>query len=113
MRAWEDACGYKGSSMLLIGEGSFLVDNLTFSGPCFNGLSPKVLILGTLIAPANPTTDVWVRFQSLRRLILTGGNGSAILNGQGAQTWSFGSACRQHMTCDIFATVYIYVKLQV
>ncbi|XP_038885913.1 exopolygalacturonase-like [Benincasa hispida] len=104
MSAWEDACGYNGSSMVLIPEGNFFVDQVTFSGPCFNDISPKVLILGTLIAPTSLADDFWIRFQSLRRFILTGGESSAILDGQGAPTWSSGSACRHRMTCDAFAT---------
>ncbi|KAG6582197.1 hypothetical protein SDJN03_22199, partial [Cucurbita argyrosperma subsp. sororia] len=104
MAAWEEACAFKGDSIFLIPEGTFLVAGVTFSGPCFNNLSPKVLIFATLIAPTKLTTDVWIHFHSLRHLLLTGLDGSAVLNGQGAQTWSFGSACRRRMTCPIFTT---------
>ncbi|XP_022979570.1 exopolygalacturonase-like [Cucurbita maxima] len=104
MSAWEEACAFKGDSIFLIPEGTFLVAGVTFSGPCFNNLSPKVLIFATLIAPTKLTTDVWIHFHSLRHLLLTGFDGSTVLNGQGAQTWSFGSACRHRMTCPIFTT---------
>lgn len=107
MSAWEDACNFKESSIFLIPEGTFFLNEVSFSGPCFNDLSPKVLILGTLVAPTNLTADVWIRFDSLRHLTLTGGNGSAILDGQGAETWSSGSDCRHRLTCDMFTTVSI------
>ncbi|KAL0548413.1 hypothetical protein IC582_012863 [Cucumis melo] len=103
MAAWEDACYNEGESMLLIPEGNYLVDQITLSGPCFSDLSPKVLILGTLIAPTNLTADVWIHFHSLPRLSLTAGHLSTI-DGQGAQTWSSGSACRRALTCPMFAT---------
>ncbi|XP_022138060.1 exopolygalacturonase-like [Momordica charantia] len=106
MVAWEEACAYPGRSVLYVPQGTFFVGETVFSGPCFNDLSPKVLILGTLRAPtALDDADVWIHFKSLHHLDITGGdtNTTAILDGQGAQTWS-NSACRRHFTCDIFAT---------
>lgn len=112
MAAWEDACYHQGGSMLLIPEGNYFVDQVTFSGPCFNDLSPKVLILGTLIAPTNLTADVWIHFDSLRRLSLTAGHLST-LDGRGAQTWSSGSRCRHAMTCAMFAIVSVCVNIAI
>ncbi|KAG7028995.1 Exopolygalacturonase-like 8, partial [Cucurbita argyrosperma subsp. argyrosperma] len=104
MGAWEDACAYRGSSTLLIPEGSFFLAQVLFSGPCFGDLSPKVIILGTLIAPTTLTADVWIYFKSLRHLTITGNVGSGILDGQGAETWLYGFNCRHRLSCGIFTT---------
>lgn len=107
MAAWKDACSDAGSSVFLVPEGTFLVGAVSFSGPCHSNKSPKIEIGGTLKAPislkAFPSSD-WIVFTRLNGINLTGINSMAVLDGQGAQSWSE-ATCRQLMNCPNFPIV--------
>ncbi|XP_054790668.1 exopolygalacturonase-like [Prosopis cineraria] len=101
LAAWEDACSAAGNSVLLIPEGTFLVGPVSFSGPCRNNESPKIEIGGTLKAPSSfnsfQSSD-WIVLRGLNGINLTGINSMAVLDGQGAESWSK-NACHKHKHC--------------
>ncbi|KAK6930232.1 Glycoside hydrolase, family 28 [Dillenia turbinata] len=91
LEAWKAACNHGGDSTFFIPEGTFLVGQIIFDGPCHNEGSPLVLLNGTLRAPSSPEAfndDQWIQFQDLRELHVMGGTGTSLLDGQGQEAWS-------------------------
>ncbi|XP_028788933.1 polygalacturonase-like, partial [Neltuma alba] len=113
LAAWRDACSAAGNSVLLIPEGTFLVGPVSFSGPCHNNQSPKIEIAGTLKAPrSSPAflSSYWIVFRDLIGLNLTGINSMAMLDGQGAESWS-NNACHKHKNCPSRPRSLNFVKV--
>ncbi|OWM88140.1 hypothetical protein CDL15_Pgr016713 [Punica granatum] len=99
--AWEEACSHPGESAVFIPAGTFFVGHLILQGPCHKGESPKVDIQGTLRAPRrfiSSKTMNWIVFRNLRGVNITGKIETAILDGQGEETW--GEICRKHSRCN-------------
>ncbi|XP_027086563.2 exopolygalacturonase-like [Coffea arabica] len=96
LRAWSDACQWKGSSTVLIPGGTYMLHSITFSGPCLGEMT--FFIRGTLKAPTIPAlffTDTWIGFHSVDNLTVTG---SGYLDGQGASAWHYND-CFKNSQC--------------
>lgn len=86
MHAWNDACQSGENARVFIPVGSFLVNTVTFEGPCKG--SVVFFLQGTMKAPTNPSLmdhEKWIVFQSVNQLTVTGGG---VIDGQGSFSWS-------------------------
>ncbi|CDP16134.1 unnamed protein product [Coffea canephora] len=96
LRAWIDACRWKGRSRVLIPGGIYLLHSVTFLGPCLGEMT--FMIKGTLRAPNNPAlffTDTWIGFRYVDNLSVKGGG---YLDGQGASAWPYND-CFKNSQC--------------
>nr|XP_027063117.1 exopolygalacturonase-like [Coffea arabica] len=96
LRAWNDACQWRGRSKVLIPLGNYMLNSVTFVGPC-NG-EMIFVIKGTLRAPTNPAlffTNTWIGFRYVDNLTLEGGG---YLDGQGAAAWPHND-CSKNIGC--------------
>lgn len=96
MRAWEDACQWKGRSRVWIPSGVYMVNSVRFVGPCNGEIAFE--IRGGLKAPVKPSlflTDTWIGFQYVNDLTVEGGG---FLDGQGYYAWKFND-CHQNTNC--------------
>ncbi|XP_061373564.1 exopolygalacturonase-like [Gastrolobium bilobum] len=86
LKAWNDACNWDGNASILIPEGIYMLNPVTFIGPCKGWTIFK--IKGILIAPTDrslyPNLDKWIDFRYINQLRVTGGG---ILDGQGSSAW--------------------------
>ncbi|XP_048134051.1 probable polygalacturonase At1g80170 [Rhodamnia argentea] len=97
--AWQATCGtqFENPTMIVPNNFTFLVHQLTFSGPC-NTKNITFLVLGNNIkAPASPRawTDLdpssWITFGGIDQLHATG---FGTIDGQGSEWWN--QSCRYH-----------------
>ncbi|XP_047940946.1 exopolygalacturonase-like [Salvia hispanica] len=95
VKAWKDACAYKGRSRVWIPNGRFLLSPVSFEGSC-NG-SMAFLLKGTLVAPTDLSsfTDMWIAFRYLSALTVRGGGS---LDGQGHSAWHLND-CKSNPHC--------------
>lgn len=93
--AWLAACGSKGSSMIYVPKGRYLVGSLLFKGPC---KSPDITIQidGTLVAPTGyqhlGQAGNWLSFYGVAGVSIVGG----ALDAKGRHLWdckAAGSNC--------------------
>lgn len=99
MDAWKATCAHQGPAVFLVPEGTFLLGQVTFQGPCFNNHQTRVMIKGTLKAlpdPSSFTSLGWIEFVNLHDLVIKGGG---TLDGQGAQSWSSNN-CKLQKKCS-------------
>ncbi|KAI3504135.1 hypothetical protein L1887_32680 [Cichorium endivia] len=95
-QAWDVACSSTGQFKL--SAGNFLVQPLSFSGPC---KAPVVVVtvIGTLKAPPKNNwinnTDTWLNFQHINNLVITG---PGRFDGQGQSGWW--DSCKETKTCE-------------
>ncbi|CAH1418787.1 unnamed protein product [Lactuca virosa] len=95
-KAWDAACSSTGQFKL--SAGNFVVQPLSFSGPC---KAPTVVVTveGTLLAPPKNkwinNTDTWLNFQHIDNLVITG---PGRFDGQGQSGWW--DSCKQTSTCE-------------
>ncbi|XP_077227971.1 polygalacturonase-like [Tasmannia lanceolata] len=87
LNAWASACGSLTPESIHIPSGKFLINQVTFEGPCKNhGIS--IWIDGTLIAPSNyesiGTSGHWLVFNNVQGVSIYGGT----LDGQGTGLWA-------------------------
>lgn len=91
MAAWKLACSFPGNNATFyVPPGTYNIDPVTFAGPCHDKRSPKVVIRGTLKAPASLGAfqdSNWIVFEDLIGLDLAGEPGNAVLDGQGVSAW--------------------------
>ena len=102
LKAWEEACQWKGNSRVYIPSGTYLLYEVTFEGPC-NG-QMEFTIQGVLKAPSELSmfySDRWIQFQHISGLNV---NGGGTLDGQGAKTWP-SNTCDKKINCPAFPTV--------
>ncbi|PIA61281.1 hypothetical protein AQUCO_00300665v1 [Aquilegia coerulea] len=100
LTAWSDVCDWDGQPTLLIPEGTFFVNPVTFQGPCYNTYPLIVEIAGTLKAPSDIHAfeePSWIVIRKLNNFILTG-NGTGIIDGQGKESWTR-PRCRGKKRC--------------
>ncbi|KAK7401547.1 hypothetical protein VNO78_13111 [Psophocarpus tetragonolobus] len=98
LKAWGDACKWKGSATILIPKGTYMLKSVAFKGPC-NG-SKTFQIKGVLKAPIDPsllTDNTWIQFRYINQLNV---NGGGILDGQGTSTRQ---KCKNN-ACEILFT---------
>ncbi|XP_034685480.1 exopolygalacturonase-like [Vitis riparia] len=84
-RAWNEACHWKGTGVVLIPRGTYMVHPVKFQGPC----SGRTMFLNTgeVLAPTDPAlihADNWIAFQEIDGLRVSGGGS---FNGQGEKVW--------------------------
>lgn len=97
LKAWRDACEYYGRSRVWIPRRTFMLNSVTFEGPC-NG-SIAFLIKGTLKAPTDPRsffTETWIGFKYIDDLTV---KGSGYLDGQGQAAWPYND-CYRNPHCN-------------
>ncbi|GAA0139277.1 hypothetical protein LIER_35057 [Lithospermum erythrorhizon] len=98
-KAFYAACQWinlKGQNVVLIPSGNFMVNHVSFVGPC---KSPIVFSLqGVLKAPSNPAlffSDTWIGFRYINGLVIEGGG---TIDGQGAFAWPYND-CKRNPKC--------------
>lgn len=88
VEAWTAACNSsKRSTTVLVPQGTFLVDSMTFNGPCKNRI--KLRILGNIVAPNNykslSSHQAWIAFYRVNRLSVVG---RGAIDAKGSSYWS-------------------------
>ncbi|KAG5621977.1 hypothetical protein H5410_007195 [Solanum commersonii] len=84
LKAWNQTCQNNGGGTILIPTGIFLLNTLTFNGPCKGPIFFN--INGLLKAPLGKCKDdYWILFQHIDGLTI---NGEGSLDGQGPSAWS-------------------------
>ncbi|KAK9691632.1 hypothetical protein RND81_09G208700 [Saponaria officinalis] len=71
LKAWDDACKWKGNRVLEISKGTYFVSPVILRGPCSGPIGFRNL--GTLKAPMGLRGNYWIEFRYLDRLTLDGG----------------------------------------
>ncbi|XP_047326296.1 exopolygalacturonase-like [Impatiens glandulifera] len=101
MKAWEEACEWKGVSRVLIPHGTYRLNSVVFRGPCNNLM--VVIVKGVLRAPTDPNlffSDHWISFRYLNGLVIKGGGS---LNAEGPSAWSYND-CSRNSQCKTLPT---------
>ncbi|OIS99334.1 PREDICTED: exopolygalacturonase-like [Nicotiana attenuata] len=96
LKAWEDACQWRGRSMVLIPYGTYMLRSVSFEGPCRSLM--RFVIKGVLKAPTSPSlfnTNTWIGFRYINGLVVKGGG---YLDGQGASAWPYND-CSKNPHC--------------
>ncbi|XP_056683000.1 polygalacturonase-like [Spinacia oleracea] len=78
LKAWHDACKWKGRSKLAIYSGTYLVNSVSLSGPCNGPI--EFQNSGILKAPLGLQGNTWIEFRYIHGLTLSGGG---TFDGQG------------------------------
>ncbi|KAF5460093.1 hypothetical protein F2P56_019988 [Juglans regia] len=98
LKAWKEACEWKGRARVLVPQGKiFMVNSIMFEGPC-EGHEMEFVISGTLKAPTDPSkflTENWINFRYIDNLTVSG---SGTLDGQGKVAWPYND-CRKNPHC--------------
>ena len=98
LKAWKEACEWKGRARVWIPEGTFQLSQVSFEGPCKGYMT--FVNRGVLVAPTGPTTDKWIGFKHVNNLSVFGGR----LIGQGATAWHRND-CQNNPNCQQLASV--------
>ncbi|KAL5062046.1 hypothetical protein RYX36_023783 [Vicia faba] len=105
LKAWNDACKWRGKSTILIPKGSYMLHEVIFSGPCNAWMNFQ--IEGTLKAPSDIylfRTDSWISFRYVNKLNVGGGG---TLDGQGAFAWAKND-CQTNRNCRTLPTTMTF-----
>ncbi|KAF3453366.1 hypothetical protein FNV43_RR03806 [Rhamnella rubrinervis] len=99
--AWNQACQTRGSTMVLIPKGTYLLNPIIFEGPCKGrtGFS----IQGTLKASTDKQyfgLGYWINFRYVNDLAI---DGRGSLDGQGPSAWPYNS-CSKASSCRVLPT---------
>ncbi|XP_058760040.1 polygalacturonase-like [Vicia villosa] len=85
LSAWNSACKSNQASTIYVPQGSFLLKQVTFWGPCMNKIDFK--IDGTIVAPSNyvslGSSGYWILFMKVNRVSIYGGT----IDGKGDDYW--------------------------
>ncbi|KAF9622177.1 hypothetical protein IFM89_030035 [Coptis chinensis] len=89
LEAWQAACHSPGSARLVIPEGTFVVSEAMFTGPCTGFIT--VQLIGTIQATTGTQykEPEWLGFEKLTGFLLTGGG---TFDGQGQKVWEHNSS---------------------
>lgn len=101
LKAWSDACRWNGKATVFIPEGTYMLKEVVFSGPCNAWMNFK--IEGLLKAPSDPysfKTDNWINFRYVNKLTVGGGGR---LDGQGSSAWKIND-CKKNSNCRSLPT---------
>nr|XP_012570904.1 exopolygalacturonase-like [Cicer arietinum] len=105
LKAWSDACKAYGKVTMLIPQGTYLLKEVIFSGPC-NGWT-IFKIEGVLKAPIDPysfKSDSWINFRYIKNLMVSG---PGTLDGQGSYAWSLND-CQNNPKCRPLPTTMTF-----
>ncbi|KAK6939253.1 Glycoside hydrolase, family 28 [Dillenia turbinata] len=89
LQAWEAACGDNGDVQIVIPSGTFLLQSLSFEGPC-KASSLEIQMSGNIVAPPDPKSwkncnvENWIQFRNVNGLIV---NASGAIDGKGSGWW--------------------------
>ncbi|KAJ1440046.1 Pectin lyase fold/virulence factor [Sesbania bispinosa] len=85
LRAWSSACKSNGPATIYVPQGSFMLKQVTFWGPCMNEIHFR--IDGTIVAPSDywslGNSGYWILFMKVNGLSIYGGT----LDGRGSAYW--------------------------
>ncbi|KAJ9707753.1 hypothetical protein PVL29_000024 [Vitis rotundifolia] len=100
-RAWNEACRWKGTGVVRIPRGTYMVHPVKFQGPC----SGRTIFLnqGVVLAPTDPAlihADNWIAFQEIDGLRVSGGGS---FHGQGEKVWHLND-CHKNDNCKLLST---------
>ncbi|GAV67145.1 Glyco_hydro_28 domain-containing protein [Cephalotus follicularis] len=99
--AWTQACCSTAAATIYVPRGSFLLQNVTFQGPCTTNSAINIVIDGTLLAPADyrviGNAGTWISFEQVDGVSIHGG----ILDGKGSALWACKAAGK---SCPVGAT---------
>ncbi|GLJ52156.1 hypothetical protein SUGI_1109480 [Cryptomeria japonica] len=90
LQAWNAACSSTGSSVVYVPQMTFLINPVTFEGPCHSD-KITVQVAGKLIAStdnslwSDNSKNYWLQFRNMIGLTVEGGG---ILDGRGASWWT-------------------------
>ncbi|KAL4329388.1 hypothetical protein AHAS_Ahas13G0295100 [Arachis hypogaea] len=103
LKAWSSACKSSAPARIYVPKGSFLLKQISFSGPCRNN-KIEFQIEGTPVAPSNywsiRNSGYWILFRKVNWVSVYGGT----LDGKAAAYWH----CRRAgKTCPAGAGVCI------
>lgn len=104
--AWSRACAYKGTGVVFIPHGKFLVLPLMLAGPG-NGFT-QLQIDGQLLAPSGEsfaTGDYWLAIHRVNNLVV---DGQGLLDGRGPSAWSLTPACTNDVLCSDLPIVSLF-----
>ncbi|XP_027925383.1 polygalacturonase-like [Vigna unguiculata] len=97
IKAWNDACASTNPSKIVIPQGTFLLKQTEFKGPCTAPI--EVQVDGTIQAPQDPNQfdgeAQWIKFTYVNFLTISGGG---TFDGQGAIAWNQND-CAQNKIC--------------
>ncbi|GAA0167614.1 hypothetical protein LIER_22502 [Lithospermum erythrorhizon] len=84
LKAWSLACQSNTGGTVTVPKGTFLVNTVTFQGPCKGPMTFNVN--GILKAPTTPSTgeDHWILFSNVDGLTISG---KGVFDGQGPNAW--------------------------
>lgn len=90
---------------MFIPEGTYMLNEVIFSGPCRGTTNFK--LKGLLKAPIDPYSikKDWINFRYVDNLIVGGGGG--VLDGQGSYAWKTND-CRTNPNCRPLPTVSLF-----
>ncbi|KAL3733392.1 hypothetical protein ACJRO7_022852 [Eucalyptus globulus] len=94
--AWSKACNSRGTAVVLIPSGTYLLGPVRLAGPCNGAI--EFQIKGDLKALNSPQLgiDHWITFRYIEDLTITGGG---VLDGQGAAAWP-SNDCKKNPNCQ-------------
>ncbi|KAK4342219.1 hypothetical protein RND71_038035 [Anisodus tanguticus] len=96
LKAWDDACEWRGNSLVYIPYGTYKLGTVSFEGPCRGFM--RFVIKGVLKAPTHPSlfsTNTWIGFRYINGLVVKGGG---YLDGEGASAWPYND-CSKNPNC--------------
>jgi len=103
IKAWNDACASTNPSKIVIPQGTFLLKQTEFKGPCTAPI--EVQVDGTIQAPQDPNQfdgeAQWIKFTYVNFLTISGGG---TFDGQGAIAWNQND-CAQNKICKKLSMV--------
>jgi len=103
LSAWSLACKSNEASTIYVPQGSFLLKQVTFWGPCLNKIDFK--IDGTIVAPSRyeslGNSGYWILFMKVNWVSIYGGS----IDGKGAGYWRCRKAGR---SCPAGARVCVF-----
>lgn len=106
--AWDEGCGYNGSAVVLIPQGTFLIFPLKLEGPCRG--STKLQINGNVLAPNDKCFiqgEYWLAIHQVNNLIV---DGQGWFDGQGSSAWDYSGHDRPVVSSFSFLSVQLNRK---
>ena len=106
LKAWVAACSSDEKSMVVVPQGTFMVNSVTFYGPCKKKM--QFQLLGNIVAPSYESLSnhqAWISFKNVDGLSFIGGG---TIDAKGSSYWS---CKKQQRGCPYGARVSSNFKL--